>query len=151
MPIPQDIRSVARPKNTIVIAYGKDKNLHAVHGRTLALPETNRKLEEIRKEMLSDPGWGRRFLKSGPSVIKEYAGGIPLVIVSADEELSRDRDIDLGGVTALDILFFGGGKCPIIQLISGQDGRLSVKLEEGAMEVCTRSIVRMETILKKQH
>ena len=33
MPIPQDIRSVARPKNTIVIAYGKDKNLYAVRQR----------------------------------------------------------------------------------------------------------------------
>lgn len=30
MPIPQDILSVKRPKNTIVIAYGKDKNLYAV-------------------------------------------------------------------------------------------------------------------------
>ena len=30
MPIPQEILSVKRPKNTIVIAYGKDKNLYAV-------------------------------------------------------------------------------------------------------------------------
>ena len=30
MPIPQNMLSVARPKNTIVIAYGKDKNLYAV-------------------------------------------------------------------------------------------------------------------------
>lgn len=33
MPIPQDIRAVPRPKNTIVIAYGKDKNLYAVRQR----------------------------------------------------------------------------------------------------------------------
>lgn len=33
MPIPQDILSVARPKNTVVIAYGKDKNLYAVRQR----------------------------------------------------------------------------------------------------------------------
>ena len=33
MPIPQNILSVTRPKNTIVIAYGKDKNLYAVRQR----------------------------------------------------------------------------------------------------------------------
>ena len=33
MPIPQDIRNVPRPKNTIVIAYGKNKNLYAVRKR----------------------------------------------------------------------------------------------------------------------
>ena len=33
MPIPQDILSVPRPKNTIVIAYGKDKSLYAVRQR----------------------------------------------------------------------------------------------------------------------
>ena len=30
----------------------------------------------------------------------EYAGGVPLVIVPADEEVSSDRVIDLGGVSA---------------------------------------------------
>jgi hypothetical protein len=34
MPIPKDILSVARPTNTVVIAYGKDKNLYAVRKRT---------------------------------------------------------------------------------------------------------------------
>ena len=33
MPIPQDILAVARPKNTVVIAYGKGKNLYAVRQR----------------------------------------------------------------------------------------------------------------------
>ena len=33
MPIPQDILSVTRPKNTVVIAYGKDKSLYAVRQR----------------------------------------------------------------------------------------------------------------------
>ena len=33
MPIPQDILSVPRPKNTVVIAYGKDKGLYAVRQR----------------------------------------------------------------------------------------------------------------------
>lgn len=33
MPIPQEILSVERPKNTVVIAYGKDKHLYAVRQR----------------------------------------------------------------------------------------------------------------------
>lgn len=33
MPIPKDILAVARPKNTVVIAYGKGKNLYAVRQR----------------------------------------------------------------------------------------------------------------------
>jgi len=33
MPIPQDILAVSRPKNTVVIAYGKNKNLYAVRQR----------------------------------------------------------------------------------------------------------------------
>ena len=33
MPIPQNILSVPRPKNSVVIAYGKDKNLYAVRKR----------------------------------------------------------------------------------------------------------------------
>lgn len=33
MPIPQEILSVPRPKNTVVIAYGKNKNLYAVRQR----------------------------------------------------------------------------------------------------------------------
>ena len=32
-PIPEDILKVERPKNTIVIAYGKDKKLYAVRER----------------------------------------------------------------------------------------------------------------------
>ncbi|MDR1110888.1 MAG: transposase [Deltaproteobacteria bacterium] len=34
MPIPQDILSVERPTNTVVTAYGKNKNLYAVRKRT---------------------------------------------------------------------------------------------------------------------
>lgn len=33
MPIPREILDVARPKNTVVIAYGKNKNLYAVRQR----------------------------------------------------------------------------------------------------------------------
>ena len=44
MPIPQDILSVPRPKNTIVIAYGKDKNLYAVRQRIGCRRENGRNL-----------------------------------------------------------------------------------------------------------
>ena len=33
MPIPQDILSVSRPRNTVVIAYGKNKDRYAVRQR----------------------------------------------------------------------------------------------------------------------
>ena len=33
MPIPEEVLAVARPKNTVVIAYGKDKNLYSVRQR----------------------------------------------------------------------------------------------------------------------
>ena len=44
MPIPQDILSVPRPKNTIVIAYGKDKSLYAVRQRVGCRRENGRNL-----------------------------------------------------------------------------------------------------------
>ena len=33
MPIPKEVLAVVRPKNTVVIAYGKDKNLYSVRQR----------------------------------------------------------------------------------------------------------------------
>ena len=44
MPIPQDILAVTRPKNTIVIAYGKDKKLYAVRQRIGCRRENGRNL-----------------------------------------------------------------------------------------------------------
>ncbi len=44
MPIPQNILSVPRPKNTIVIAYGKNKNLYAVRQRVGCRRENGRNL-----------------------------------------------------------------------------------------------------------
>ncbi len=44
MPIPQDILSVPRPKNTVVIAYGKNKNLYAVRQRIGCRRENGRNL-----------------------------------------------------------------------------------------------------------
>ena len=74
--------------------------IHAVHGRTLLRPETNEKLRQLQSKMTADPLWKTRFLSSDPSIHKEYAGGVPLVIVPGDEEIREDREIDLGGVTA---------------------------------------------------
>jgi glyoxylase-like metal-dependent hydrolase (beta-lactamase superfamily II) len=72
--------------------------MHAVHGKTLARPETNQKLLEIQKKMADNPGYGKKFLRSDPCIIREYAGGVPLVVVPADEELTGDRTLDLGDV-----------------------------------------------------
>ena len=44
MPIPQDILSVPRPKNLIVIAYGKDKSMYAVRQRISCKRENGRNL-----------------------------------------------------------------------------------------------------------
>ena len=57
MPIPEDILKVERPKNTIVIAYGKDKKLYAVRERigckyVLKLP-SSKCLQSIAKALLS--------------------------------------------------------------------------------------------------
>ena len=90
------------PDLTVITHWHWDHTfgMHAVHGKTLARPETDRKLKELRGEMDSDPLWKERFLRSDPSIRMEYAGGVPLVIVPADEEVSSDRVIDLGGVSA---------------------------------------------------
>lgn len=44
MPIPQDVLSIPRPRNTIVIAYGKNKNLYAVRQRVGCRRENGRNL-----------------------------------------------------------------------------------------------------------
>ena len=90
------------PDFTVITHWHWDHTfgMHAVHGKTLARPETDRKLRELREEMENDPLWKERFLRSDPSIRREYAGGVPLVIVPADEEVSSDRVLDLGGVNA---------------------------------------------------
>lgn len=88
------------PELTVLTHWHWDHTfgMHAVHGKTLACSKTNRKLRELRSDMDSDPLWGERFLRSDPSIRREYAGGVPLVIVPADEEFSGDRIVDLGGL-----------------------------------------------------
>ena len=88
------------PDLTVITHWHWDHTfgMHAVHGKTLARPETNQKLLEIQKKMAGTPGYGKKFLRSDPCIIREYAGGVPLVVVPADEELTGDRTLDLGDV-----------------------------------------------------
>ena len=44
MPIPKEVLNVSRPKNTVVIAYGKEKNLYAVRQRIGCRNENGRHL-----------------------------------------------------------------------------------------------------------
>ena len=90
------------PDLTVITHWHWDHTfgMHAVHGKTMARPETNRRLREIRREMREDPDYARRFLQSDSCIRKEYAGGVPLIVVPADEEVPDGFEIKLGGVTA---------------------------------------------------
>ena len=90
------------PELTVITHWHWDHTygMHAVNGKTLARPETNARLIEIQREMNSNPDKVQDFLHSDPSVRREYAGGVPVVVVPADETVNKDRVIDLGGVTA---------------------------------------------------
>ena len=94
--------SLPLPDLTVITHWHWDHTfgMHAVHGKTLALPETNRQLNEIRKGMEEDPSKVRRFLNSDPSIRKEYAGNVPVAVVPSDDEITADQEIDLGGVKA---------------------------------------------------
>ena len=89
------------PDLTVITHWHWDHTfgMHAVHGKILARPETNQQLLEIQKKIADNPGYGKKFLKSDPCIIREYAGGVPLVVVPADEELTGDRTLDLGDVS----------------------------------------------------
>ena len=95
-----DREGLPLPDLTVITHWHWDHTygMHAVHGRTLARPETNLHLREIADRLDKDPGYGRKFLKSDPCIIREYAGGVPLKVVPADEELLGDKIIDLGGI-----------------------------------------------------
>ena len=89
------------PDLTVITHWHWDHTfgMHAVHGKTLARPETNAHLDEIIEKMKRDPGYAGRFLNSDACIRREYAGGVPLRVVRAQEEITEDREIDLGGVT----------------------------------------------------
>lgn len=90
------------PDLTVITHWHWDHTfgMHAVHGRTMARPETNQHLAGIIREMKDDPGYAGWFLNSDACIRREYAGGVPLVVVPAQEEITGDTQIDLGGVTA---------------------------------------------------
>ena len=90
------------PDLTVITHWHWDHTygMHAVHGRTLARQETNTVLQRIRETYERDPEEIRRFLSSDPSIRREYAGGVPLRVVPADETLAEERTLDLGGVSA---------------------------------------------------
>lgn len=90
------------PELTVITHWHWDHTygMHAVNGKTIARPETNARLAAIQREMSESPEKVQAFLMSDPTVRREYAGGVPVVVVPADETVSEDRTIDLGGVTA---------------------------------------------------
>ena len=90
------------PDLTVITHWHWDHTfgMHAVHGRTIALPATNAQLLRIKREMEEDPSRGKKFLNSDACIRREYAGGVPLAVVPADELLEKDRTIDLGGASA---------------------------------------------------
>ena len=90
------------PALTVITHWHWDHTygMHAVNGKTLARPETNARLLEIKREMDSHPGKIQEFINSDPTIRREYAGEVPVVVVLADEIVREDRTIDLRGVTA---------------------------------------------------
>ena len=97
-----DREGLPLPDCTVITHWHWDHTfgMHAVRGRTMARPETNRHLNEIRQRLEEDPSYGRKFLQSDPCIRREYAGGVPLEVVPADVELTGNITLDLGGVTA---------------------------------------------------
>lgn len=97
-----DREGLPLPDCTVITHWHWDHTfgMHAVKGRTMARPETNRHLNEIRQRLQEDPSYGRKFLQSDPCIRREYAGGVPLAVVPADVELTANTILDLGGVTA---------------------------------------------------
>ena len=94
-------QGMALPDLTVLTHWHWDHTfgMHAVHGRTIARPETDLQLREFAEKLEQDPAFGERFLHSDPCIRKEYAGGLPLVVVPADELLTEPREISLGDVT----------------------------------------------------
>lgn len=89
------------PDLTVITHWHWDHTfgMHAVHGRTMARPETNRHLESILRDIEGDPGYVKRFVSSDACIHREYAGGTPFKVVPAQEEVMGNTTIDLGGVS----------------------------------------------------
>ena len=81
------------PDITVITHWHWDHTfgMHAVHGKTMARPETNTQLERIQQEMRDDQGYAKRFINSDVCIRREYAGGVPLKVVSAQEAVKAAR------------------------------------------------------------
>lgn len=90
------------PSVTVITHWHWDHTfgMHAVNGKTIARTETSLQLLKLAGEMERDPARKERFLKSDPTIRREYADHVPVRVVPADEDIEKDTRIDLGGVTA---------------------------------------------------
>ncbi len=69
--------------------------MHAVHGRTLANARTDRYLRDFAGRVRRE-GDGV-FLSLHESILREYAGNRPVIIVPADMVFTGEMRLDLGG------------------------------------------------------
>ena len=90
------------PDLTVITHWHWDHTfgMHAVHGKTMARPETNKLLQEISHRIQNVPGYAKQFLNSDACIRREYAGNVPLKVVCSDEEITKDVCLDLGNVSA---------------------------------------------------
>ena len=90
------------PDLTVITHWHWDHTfgMHAVHGKTMARPETNKHLREISHRIQNEPGYAKQFLSSDACIRREYAGKVPLKVVCSDEEITKDVCINLGNVSA---------------------------------------------------
>ena len=95
------------PELTVITHWHWDHTfgMHAVHGETLARPETSDKLAQIKAEMDADPDKAVRFLSSDPSIRREYAGGVPLNM-SCSWETHSSVSTRLGGWIGISSMFW---------------------------------------------
>ncbi len=98
MAIPKDILAVARPVNTIVFAYGKEKNLYAVKQRIGCrrkegrnLPVTGATIGHIVNHVYVPIEEGLRSVRRAPVTLKDWANVKLCMDLSGDirEELGR--------------------------------------------------------------
>ncbi|MBQ9424947.1 MAG: MBL fold metallo-hydrolase [Erysipelotrichaceae bacterium] len=89
------------PQFTVITHWHWDHSfaMHCINGFSVA----NRKTNEYLKDFIAARSEenDRMFLKSDPSVEKEYAGGKEIIVVPADIVFEGSLNIDCGGVTVV--------------------------------------------------
>ena len=88
-----DREGLPLPDLTVITHWHWDHTygMHAVHGRTIARPETNRHLLEIAGTWKKIRGYGKKFLKSDPSIIREYRA-VPLSSCPCERRTAGGQD-----------------------------------------------------------